>query len=386
VRFIGCVLAIGCVGQLGGSDPTDAEVAAIDDAGSPSFDAGAIAIDDAGSVTIDDAGMTPAFDAGMTQSFDAGAPPEIDAGPPGDVACDSGGQIAGSRGAEAPFGEAVVGLCRMALGCPSSWEMREPVRGSYGDVRGTPNHRLLWRVWYYGWARRAGTAAQIEDARAALLDFFARMQANGHYAWGPGGSEVLTTSHYQIWANGMSCARLLAVVHEDAPLLDVTGRFWRSEIALWNVLARGGSIDAPGARFHAGGPSQLRDVLYAMIQGRTLPRPANNASAPWWSDYYNVAAWTLREVLRMGDDLGGARRASAADLPLLPDPLHVRTRGDDHVFVFPRLRALDPLYWVAFIGGEKSYAPHVDGMGGDNPHPPPALPGATELVLPGVAR
>ncbi len=303
--------------------------------------------------------------------------------PRGPPACEAGGQESGSGGAEGPFGEAVVGLCRMAIGCPTIWELHAPPE-EYKN-KGTPNHKLLWRVWYFGWSRLAGTQAQQDEAKSMLLGFFDTQVTGGHYAIG-NADEVLNTSHYQLWANGMTCARLLAIHHQDAELLAATGQWWRGELALYSVLQRGGSIDAPGARFKDGqaGPSQLRDVVYAMVRGAPLMGNPGNPNAPWWSDYYNVAAWTLREVQRLGDDLGGAADAGMNDLPNLHDPLELRTKGDDFVFVFNKLRgALQPLFWVARINGETTYAPYVDGTPVDNPFPPPELPGATVVVIPG---
>jgi hypothetical protein len=288
-------------------------------------------------------------------------------------------------GAEASFGEAVVGLCRQALGCPSMWMLAQPPM-SY-QYMGTPNHKLLWRVWWYGWARAAGTPQDVTDARAFLVQFFDSQIAAGHQALNANANEVLNVSHYQIWANGMTCARLLAVHYADPELLDATGLWWQHERALYDLLERGGSIDAPGARFKTGqaGPSNLRDTIFAMLRGSPIPGNAKNPDAPWWDDYYNVAAWTLREVQRLGDDLGGSTGSGPFELPMLSDPLYVRTKGNDFVFEFPKLRgALQPLFWVARINGVTEYAPYTMGTPIDNPFPPPDLAGASVTVVPGV--
>ena len=303
----------------------------------------------------------------------------------GAPACHQGGQQAGSSGAEAPFGEAVVGLCRQALGCASTWTLAPPPMGY--QFQGTPNHKLLWRVWWYGWARAAGTPTDVSDARAFLVQFFDSQLAAGHQALNTNANELLNTSHYQIWSNGMTCARLLAVHYADAELSAATGQWWRNERALYDLLERGGSIDAPGARFKDGqaGPNDLRDTIFAMLRGTQPLGKAKDPNAVWWEHYYNVAAWTLREILRLGDDVGGATGSGPFDLPLLSDPLHVRTNGSDYVFEFPKLRgALQPLFWVARIGGQTQYAPYVNGTPVDNPFPPPALPGASVTIVPGA--
>jgi hypothetical protein len=314
--------------------------------------------------------------------MDGGGP---DAGK-GTPACNQGGQVSTSVGLENPWGTATVGVCRRTLGCPSTWTLAKPDLTQ--ENNGTPNQKLLYRVWYYGWSYLAGTASDQQAARDLLLAFFQLQDTFGHQAIAATGydaNEVLTSSHYEIWSNGMTCARLLAVLHQDAPVLQATGKWWRGEGALYNLLQRGGSIDTPGARDAAGGPLQLRDTVYAMIQGAPLPPPANKPTSAWWDDFYNVAAWTLREVLRVGDDLGGAKGATNADLPPLRDPLQVYTKGQDFVFEFPSMRgALMPLFWVASIGGTKSYAPIQGGNPTMPSVPAPTLAGATLVTVPGT--
>lgn len=341
-----------------------------------------------------DVGLPPALDVARADvaavdvrepSADVAAPPVDGGGRWTRVDCSGGGQLSESVGAENPFGEAVVGLSRAAMGCPSTWTLHAPPAGY--RMMGTPNQKLLWRVWYYGWAQRAGTASEIEDARSFLLAHFETQLRDGHQSLG-GANELLTTSHYQIWANGMTCARVLAVHYADARLLAATQRWWRGEIALMGVLQRGASIDAPGTRFMvggAGGASDLRDTVYAQVMGLALPGRAAMPRAAWWDQYYNVAAWTLRNLLRAGDDLGGARGAGDADLPLLSDDLSVRTRGSDFVFAFDRLRGgADAIFWVARIGGAVTRGPVIAGAPGESPGPsPPALAGATVRVLRG---
>jgi hypothetical protein len=306
-------------------------------------------------------------------------------------ACGAGDptDLPNSGGYEAIFGKEVVATCRRALGCSTNLAVATP---NTADERvGTPNQRLLWRVWYYGWAYEKGTVAQRSAARAQLLAFLQTQDRYGHEAIAATGydaNEILTGSHYEIWSNGMTCARLISHLHQDGPVLDATAKWWRGEAALYRLLARGGSIDAPGARYfpgQTGGSNQLRDVVHAMIVGAPLPKPANQADGAWWSQYYNVAAWTLRELFRTGDDLGGAARVTNADLPVLRDPLYVNTRGSDWVFEFPKMRgALDPLFWVASIHGVKSYAPVVGGNPESSSVPAPLLPGAALVVVPGT--
>lgn len=291
--------------------------------------------------------------------------------------------VLSAQGAEQPFGDAVRGLCRMAVGASTDWVLAPPP-SSYRN-KGTPNQKLLWRVWYYGWSKHAGTSAQKQDARLFLKEIFDTQVSTGHYS--VSANEVLTVSHYQLWAEGVAGARLLALVNHDADILAATRLWWRGEKALYDLLAREGSIDAPGARFEEGqaGPSQLRDVIYAQLTGRPLPGRAGTPTAPWWDDKYNAGAWMIRELQKMGDDIGGARGAGPADLPRLRDPLYVYSRGSDFVFMFPKMRdALEPIFWVARQGGVKSYSPYVLGSPTTSATPAPILSGASLTIVPGV--
>ncbi len=50
------------------------------------------------------------------------------------------------------------------------WTLAPPPMGY--QHKGTPNHKLLWRVWWYGWSQLEGSAAEVSEARAFLLQFF----------------------------------------------------------------------------------------------------------------------------------------------------------------------------------------------------------------------
>ena len=297
--------------------------------------------------------------------------------------CASGAQSSGNTGPVGYWGTADIGLVRLALGCAATWTFAPPSQNDRST--GTPNQKLLWRVWYYGWAMNAGTDADKTDARNFLLDFFNTQERYGHYF--VGANEALTPGHYEIWSHGVMAARVLAFVYHDQAVLAATGAWWKEEAALYKLLARGGTIDTPGFRFGPGDAtnSQLRDTIYAMIVGAPLQgNPASPASS-WWSDYYNSAAWELRALQTLGDNLGGAANAAPADLPILHNPLYIYTNGADYVYVFPNMTdGVDPMYWVASIGGQKSHAPYFSGDApGPNPYPAPTIPGATFTAISG---
>jgi hypothetical protein len=308
----------------------------------------------------------------------------------------SGAQTFVSKGFEAPFGNAVVGLVRELAGCPSAWKLRPPpeMRG-HGSVGGTPNHRLLWRTWYYGWAMRAGDRAAQAEARRLLSEFFeSQFESEGQY-WG----ETLTTSHYQIWLLGVTGARYIARHYRDQVLLDLTGKWFRRELWLYDLLARDGHVFSPGSRSSVS-TVELRTVAYSLLRGkpapnrlsdpnRPIPGRPNDPAGHFWKDVYNVGAWMLRELIRGGDDVGGAAGPDhTTEVPLLRDPLYVYTRGEDYLFVFPRLtRASDALFWTARVGGARMDAPYRKGEIKDlvNPYRTPELPGAQLVIVPGVS-
>jgi hypothetical protein len=336
-----------------------------------------------GTLDLSDPGLIRTF--GTTGSgtgiFPTSTPPGT---PPGGGSttglCASGSENSDQGGIVETFGEPVASLVRQALGCSSSWTLVPPP--NEWRYQGTANYKILWRTWYYGWAMRAGTEAQKVDARNFLIEWFERQINEGH-----GYGEALTTSHYQIWLHGTTAARLLAVHYNDTALLNATGKWFRQEFALYDLLVRENSVYSPGFRIPQGfGPtSQLRDVVYGLVKGGGAASNVPGDTSNFWKNYYNVGAWTLKNILQKGDNLGGAAQATRnTDLPSLVSRLCVYSKGSDFVYVFPRMdEALDPLFWVARIGGVVSQAPYIHG-GGDNPFPAPVLSGATLATVPGV--
>jgi hypothetical protein len=221
---------------------------------------------------------------------------------------------------------------------------------------------------------RAGTETEKADARDFLIEWFDRQLVEGQ-----GFGEAFTTSHYQIWLHGTAAARLLAVHYNDQRLLNATGKWFRHEFGLYDLLVRDGVIYGPG--FRSPGPtSQLRNVAYALVKNRPLSGNPANPNSNFWKDYYNVGAWELKNVLALGDNLGGAKDATKEnDLPILQNTLCAYVKNNDFVFLFPSMtEGSDVLYWVARINGQVTQAPYRQGTApGNNPFPAPALAGAT---------
>src|SRR6185436_112942 len=98
----------------------------------------------------------------------------------------------------------------------TAWTLRAPDADDFNG--GSPNQKMLVRVWHYGWALRT-RPSDLNSIRSTLLDFINRQQQMtgasngplGHYATTLGANEELTSSHYQLWAGAMAAAYLLAI-------------------------------------------------------------------------------------------------------------------------------------------------------------------------------
>ena len=313
----------------------------------------------------------------------------------------SGGQKFESRGLEAPFGNAVVGLVRQAMGCPATWVFKQPpnIRKLAG-VGGTPNHRLLWRTWYYGWAERAGDEGQKKESRELLTDFLKRQWGKTQTGspegqlWG----ETLTTSHYQLWLMGVAGARYLAWHHGFEELMELTGKHFRRELYGWNLLERDGHVWSPGSRSSIN-HVDVRTVARAMLMGveapsrvgstRPIPGRPNEPQGPFWNSPYNVGTWIMRVLLSGGDDLGGtAGTGHQVEETLLRNSLFCSTKPNgDCRFLFPYFtKASAALWWTARLGGRWVNSPYHPGEINNraNPYPAPDMAGANLAVIPGA--
>lgn len=312
-----------------------------------------------------------------------------------------GGETFESRGLEAPFGKAVVGLVRQAMGCPSVWVFAKPPNmRKLAGAGGTPNHRLLWRVWYWGWAQRAGDAGERKESKELLVDFLGRQfgkmptgPAEGQL-WG----ETLTTSHYQLWLLGTAGLRYLARFHDDRDLLDLTGKWFRRELYCWNLLERDGHVFSPGSRTSIN-YTDVRTVARSLLMGvpapsrvgstRPIPGRPNEPEGPFWTSTYNVGCWIVRASIREGDDLGGAAGPEhATEETLLRNSLFCHTKpGGDVRFLFPYFtKASAALFWTARLGDRWVNSPYHPGQINNrpNPYPPPDFSGARVAVIPGA--
>lgn len=265
---------------------------------------------------------------------------------------------------------------------------------------GTPNHRALAVAFNYGWALEFGNETDRKKARNGVEELFKFQNNGGHYTWG-NTNECLTASHYNWWGVALAALRWFARKHEDARVLQLTGDWWRQEMALLSLLwvpsgRLAGSIVAPGGRtefkpeFLGSGESVPRDVVYRLIMGLQVKK-----SDAWFRTavepkaYYQgqdgalpaldlTAPWIVRELVNAGDDFGKARAAGQAalngdrtNMPKLKDRLHIVRTPKGHVAWFEDMtdtKNLPPQYWAwcDYAAGKSDY--------GLKPSPPPPEP------------
>jgi hypothetical protein len=273
--------------------------------------------------------------------------------------------------------------------------------------KGTPNHRALAVATGYGWALQFGDEAQKKKARERVRELFG-FQDRGHYTWGET-NECLTASHYNWWGVAFAALRWFARQHQDEEVLQLTGAWWRREIALLSLMSvpsgkLKGCIVAPGGRtlftpdIPESGGSVPRDVVYQMIMESSTKVKKDDwfrqAAEPL--DFYKglidkpkpfldrTAPWLVRELLKDGDDLGGAREAGRAalqgdksNLPKLFDRLHVVRTDKGHVAWFDDMtgtKNLPPQFWAWC-----DYGSGAQNYGLERPNPmPPEPPGGFE--------
>jgi hypothetical protein len=268
---------------------------------------------------------------------------------------------------------AVANIARMAIGThcvdpdTTSWTFGPPPPDYFNG--GTPNQKILVRVWHYGWALRT-RSADLSNIRSTLLDFVNRQQQVtasdgplGHYATTLGANEELTSSHYQLWSGAMAAAYLYALADggtlntdserltRETQIRDAVRRWWSDEKALYDRVYTNDRLDAPGARFAtnfatsgASITNALRDDVYRLLRGLT---PAIFRSCS--SDRQVASSFVMQELAARGVPPLGQPPANYTPGPKLYDTLCVYRMGSDWTLYFPAMRNVTgALYWVEF--------------------------------------
>jgi hypothetical protein len=272
---------------------------------------------------------------------------------------------------------AVANIARMAIGTTCTdpdttpWTFGPPP-ATYFDG-GTPNQKMLVRVWHYGWALRA-RPADLSTIRATLLDFINRQQQVsgstgplGHYATALGANEELTSSHYQLWSGALAASYLFAIANggtlmttsqtstPETAVRDATRKWWSDEQALYDRIYTNNVLDAPGGRFASDTPidgplitNELRDDIYRLLRGLAPARTRNCSSDRYFTSSFVMQALAAKSVPRLG--LPPANHTAS---PKLYDTLCVYRMGADWTLYFPAMRSVTgALYWVEYRNGD----------------------------------
>jgi len=250
---------------------------------------------------------------------------------------------------------------------------------------GTPNMKLLARTWYYGWALRNGSAAEKQCARNNMNWFFDKQESDGHYVMASA-DEILTSSHFQLYAGGMAGAYLFAYTggvsygglqSPDNSVLPRVRKWWLDEKRLWDLLANGSSsIDAPGGRFDASPPpvastvNSYRNTIYGQLRNvrPSLPLPSDWATHRFWT-----GGWILEELFNRGHNPTQlvAPLAGYTARVRVRDTLCIYRQGGEWLIYFPKMRGvLGPVFWVQNRSGQA----HDSGAYAGTPVDPPVKP------------
>jgi hypothetical protein len=263
---------------------------------------------------------------------------------------------------------------------------------------GSPNQKLLARIWYYGWALRHGVQSEIDDARYWLNDILDKQEAWGHYSLNAAGDEILTTSHFQMYSAGMAGAYLFALTQRgnmgfgaplpspDSQILTKVRRWWLDEKKLWDALANGSNqIDAPGARFTEPPLTNLdyRNTVYGQLRN-IRPSIPNG----WSTDKLWTGGWILEEMYARGHNptnLAAPLSGYTAQIRI-HDTLCIYRLGSEWLYFFPKLQAAsDPIFWVQNRVGQLHNPPVAFGVPVNPPVKPANFPGAILTPYPGLA-
>lgn len=283
-------------------------------------------------------------------------------------------------------------------GAASACACGTPPCGCTQLTTGSPNQKLLARTWYYGWAlRHAGTAAEKTCAQSYLVEALNNQETWGHYSYNANTDEVLTTSHYQLWAGGMAGATLFALTNganwssplpaADTTVLPYTRRWWLDEKALYDVLRVSNQIDAPGARFPTAEIPPLTNMTYRNQIDGQLRNVRPSTPPQWATDRYFTGGWILEEMFNRSYNPTNlvAPLAGYTARARVHDTLCLYKSGSEWLYYFPRLgSASDPVFWVQNRAGQPHAANPVGGVPVTPPVKPANFPGVSPIQITGL--
>lgn len=283
------------------------------------------------------------------------------------------------------------------------------------NLTGTPNQKLVGRVWYWGWTLRnlPPSSPTRACARQYLLDHLALQQQHGHYTLAANGGEMFTVGHGQIWMAGMAAAYLFAVTNgplygtnntADTVMLEAVKKWWADEKFAWDQISNGtGQVRMPGARFTSVPQEhhwELREKIHTLLKGQV---PPDISSWPNFKEF--TGGWIIDELRRRGHSPTNMLTPANYEVKgRSPETVCIYRRANgDYLHYSPQMRGVgNPLFWVRRENGVMSYAPLQSGTprvpsAGAKPanflnaiaSPPPVagvLPGQCPCPAPGLVQ
>jgi hypothetical protein len=205
-------------------------------------------------------------------------------------------------------------------------------------TRGTLNFQAMaWaaeyvRVWRGGEIPKTVppkyAQAYKDYWRQKALEYFERERDRGLM----GAEQMCADPHHNFHVAAAAAIRLGAREFKHQELIDASGRYFRDLFAVYTAVATpDGTICMAGARAKGAFPpcTEVGSMIYRTVRGLPQQGVSGRDEASWRQTYY-AAARAVRQLVRQGDDLGGAAKMRPEDLASvkLAYPMRVERYAD----------------------------------------------------------
>ena len=238
------------------------------------------------------------------------------------------------------------------------------------ETRGTVNFWAMGVAGEYLRALRFGTDEQKKKARKRAREYFDRQRRDGHMSRGFAVEQTCLDPHYNFHLVSAAVIRLGAREAGHADVLADSGEWFRWHVGLYrSCMTPKGEVAIPGLRATDPPSWQTATMAIRTILDLKPIGPAKKESK--WKERVFAGPRVVRQLLRQGDDLGGAK--DSTDTPFLRLPMTVRRYENGYVASLKtpdeKLRIIKPLTWVSI---RQDATPELEA-GLDWRHDPPAL-------------
>jgi hypothetical protein len=216
------------------------------------------------------------------------------------------------------------------------------------ETGGTVNFWAMGVAGEYLRAQHFGTDAEKKKARKRAREYFDRQRKDGHMCRGFAIEQTCLDPHYNFHLVSAAVIRLAARESGHADVLDDSGEWFRWHVGLYRTcMSPRGEVFMPGLRAKGSASWQVPTTVMCEILGLKPIGPAKKPEK--WKERFFAGPRIVRQLLKGGDDLGGAK--TSKETPFLRLPLTVRRYEGGHVAFLGRagadLTILEPLDWVS---------------------------------------